>query len=92
MGGDQPPQTLLYKYGPFTPSLLSTIPFDPWRKESMGEGSNLPPGFRFFPSDEELVVHFLRRKASLLPCNPDIIPTLSLLRCDPWDLNGTRRC
>ncbi|VVB18012.1 unnamed protein product [Arabis nemorensis] len=28
---------------------------------------NLPPGFRFFPTDEELVVHFLHRKASLLP-------------------------
>ncbi|WOL01550.1 hypothetical protein Cni_G10267 [Canna indica] len=54
----------------------------------MGEGSNLPPGFRFFPSDEELVVHFLRRKAALLPCHPDIIPTVDVRRCDPWDLNG----
>ncbi|XP_020246446.1 NAC domain-containing protein 104 [Asparagus officinalis] len=50
--------------------------------------ADLPPGFRFFPSDEELVVHFLRRKASHLPCQPNIIPTLDLHLFDPWDLNG----
>lgn len=54
----------------------------------MGGSTNLPPGFHFFPSDEELVVHFLRRKASLLPCRPDIVPTLPLNRYDPWELNG----
>uniref|UniRef100_A0A0D9W574 NAC domain-containing protein n=1 Tax=Leersia perrieri TaxID=77586 RepID=A0A0D9W574_9ORYZ len=54
----------------------------------MAGASNLPPGFHFFPSDEELIVHFLRRKASLLPCRPDIVPTLILNRYDPWELNG----
>uniref|UniRef100_A0A7N0TWW2 NAC domain-containing protein n=1 Tax=Kalanchoe fedtschenkoi TaxID=63787 RepID=A0A7N0TWW2_KALFE len=48
----------------------------------------LPPGFRFYPSDEELVVHFLRRKASLLPCHPDVIPDLELYPYDPWQLRG----
>ncbi|KAK4587667.1 hypothetical protein RGQ29_018896 [Quercus rubra] len=48
----------------------------------MGDGSvNLPPGFHFCPTDEELVLHFLLRKASLLPCHPGIIPDLDL---DPW--------
>ncbi|KAJ9561313.1 hypothetical protein OSB04_006473 [Centaurea solstitialis] len=51
-------------------------------------GVNLPPGFRFCPTDEELVVHFLHRKASLLPYHPDIIPDLALYPCDPWDLDG----
>ncbi|KZV56914.1 hypothetical protein F511_21805 [Dorcoceras hygrometricum] len=50
--------------------------------------SNLPPGFRFYPTDEELVVHFLQRKAALLPYDPDIIPDLDLYPYDPWDLNG----
>ncbi|RWW37512.1 hypothetical protein BHE74_00057361 [Ensete ventricosum] len=50
--------------------------------------SDLPPGFRFFPTDEELVVHFLSRKASRLPCQPDIVPVLDLRRFDPWQLNG----
>lgn len=61
----------------------------------MGDNSNtnsnfnMPPGFRFYPSDEELVVHFLHRKAALLPCHPDVIPDLDLYPYDPWDLNGT---
>nr|GMC89703.1 NAC domain-containing protein 104 [Ipomoea batatas] len=55
----------------------------------MGENSvNLPPGFRFYPTDEELVVHFLHRKAALLPCHPDVIPDLDLYPYDPWDLEG----
>ncbi|PWZ22733.1 NAC domain-containing protein 104 [Zea mays] len=54
-----------------------------------GGATNLPPGFHFFPSDEDLVVHFLRRKAANLPCRPDIVPTILLHRYDPWELNGT---
>ncbi|KAJ3696687.1 hypothetical protein LUZ61_000392 [Rhynchospora tenuis] len=55
----------------------------------MGEGmTSLPPGFHFYPSDEDLVVHFLHRKVSTLPCYPDVIPTVHLHRYDPWDLNG----
>ncbi|KAJ7945228.1 NAC domain protein [Quillaja saponaria] len=55
----------------------------------MGDGSvNLPPGFRFCPTDEELVLHFLYCKASHLPCHPNIIPDLDLPLRDPWELNG----
>ncbi|XP_022762431.1 NAC domain-containing protein 104-like [Durio zibethinus] len=56
----------------------------------MGDNSNvnLPPGFRFYPTDEELVVHFLQRKAALLPCHPDVIPDLELYPYDPWELDG----
>ncbi|KAJ4814192.1 NAC domain-containing protein 104 [Rhynchospora pubera] len=55
----------------------------------MGEGmTSLPPGFHFYPSDEDLVIHFLHRKVSTLPCYPDVIPTVHLHRYDPWDLNG----
>ncbi|XP_062079526.1 NAC domain-containing protein 104 isoform X2 [Humulus lupulus] len=56
----------------------------------MGDNNNvnLPPGFRFYPTDEELVVHFLHRKVSLLPCHPDVIPDLELYPYDPWELDG----
>ncbi|XVF44716.1 hypothetical protein PTKIN_Ptkin02bG0146300 [Pterospermum kingtungense] len=56
----------------------------------MGDNSNvnLPPGFIFYPTDEELVVHFLQRKAALLPCHPDVIPDLDLYPYDPWELDG----
>ncbi|KAJ4715353.1 NAC domain protein [Melia azedarach] len=53
---------------------------------------NLPPGFKFLPTDEELVLHFLYRKASLLPCNPNIIPDLDLNFHAPWQLNGKALC
>ncbi|XXG87135.1 hypothetical protein AAC387_Pa11g1897 [Persea americana] len=55
----------------------------------MGEDNiNLPPGFRFYPTDEELILHFLYRKAAHQPCHPNIIPDLDLDCYDPWELNG----
>ncbi|CAL5093672.1 unnamed protein product [Urochloa decumbens] len=47
----------------------------------------LPPGFRFRPTDEELVVHYLRRRAlsSPLPAAVDI-PDIRILAHDPSDL------
>ena len=55
----------------------------------MEDGSvNLPPGFFFSPTDEELVLHFLYCKASLIPCHPNIIPDLHPSQLAPWELNG----
>ncbi|XP_043721777.1 NAC domain-containing protein 104-like [Telopea speciosissima] len=51
-------------------------------------GDNLPPGFRFCPTDEELIVHFLYSKASIIPCHQDLIPDLDLYPYNPWELNG----
>lgn len=48
----------------------------------------LPPGFRFHPTDEELVVQYLRRKALSWPLPAAIIPEIDLPRYDPWDLPG----
>ncbi|KAF5727652.1 NAC transcription factor ONAC-like [Tripterygium wilfordii] len=49
---------------------------------------NLPPGFHFCPTDEELVLHFLHPKASRLSCHPDFIPVLDSYPLDPWELDG----
>ncbi|XP_038895342.1 NAC transcription factor 25-like [Benincasa hispida] len=46
----------------------------------------LPPGFRFHPTDEELVVHYLTRKLSSSPLPAPIIAELDLYKFDPWDL------
>ncbi|XP_047318479.1 NAC domain-containing protein 104-like [Impatiens glandulifera] len=54
----------------------------------MGDFSKLPPGFHFYPTDEELIVHFLQRKASLLPFHPDLIPDLHHYPYNPWELHG----
>eukprot|EP01018_Ginkgo_biloba_P025940 Gb_02849 [translate_table: standard] len=51
------------------------------------EGS-LPPGFRFHPTDEELVVHYLKRKVSSSPLPVSIITDIDLYKFDPWDLPG----
>ncbi|KAK4416675.1 NAC domain-containing protein [Sesamum alatum] len=47
----------------------------------------LPPGFEFDPTDEELIVFFLRRRAASLPCYPNIIPDLDIYAADPWEIN-----
>jgi hypothetical protein len=49
--------------------------------------NKLPPGFRFRPTDEELVVHYLRRRALGSPLPPAVdIPDVRLLAHDPSDL------
>ncbi|CAM0949929.1 unnamed protein product [Alopecurus aequalis] len=55
--------------------------------DASGAHARLPPGFRFRPTDEELVVHYLRRRAlsSPLPAAVDI-PDVRILAHDPSDL------
>ncbi|MCL7042262.1 hypothetical protein MKW94_001817 [Papaver nudicaule] len=48
----------------------------------------LPPGFRFHPTDEELVVHYLKKKASASPLPVRIIAEIDLYKFDPWELPG----
>lgn len=51
---------------------------------------NLPPGFRFHPTDEELVVQYLKKKASSAPVPVAIIAEVDLYKFDPWELPGKR--
>ncbi|KAK9108557.1 hypothetical protein Syun_024568 [Stephania yunnanensis] len=48
----------------------------------------LPPGFRFHPTDEELVVQYLKRKAFACPLPASIIPEIDVCMFDPWELPG----
>jgi hypothetical protein len=51
---------------------------------------NLPPGFRFHPTDEELVLHYLKKKTSAVPLPINsIIRDIDLYKYDPWELPGT---
>jgi hypothetical protein len=51
--------------------------------------TQLPPGFRFHPTDEELVVLYLRRKALARPLPAAVIPVVhDVARLDPWDVPG----
>ncbi|OAY29752.1 hypothetical protein MANES_15G169500v8 [Manihot esculenta] len=49
-------------------------------------GASLPPGFRFHPTDEELVGYYLHRKVQGLEIELEVIPVIDLYKFDPWDL------
>ena len=50
--------------------------------------TSLPPGFRFHPTDEELVGYYLKRKVHSWKIELDIIPEVDVYKCEPWDLAG----
>nr|GMC73911.1 NAC domain-containing protein 100-like [Ipomoea batatas] len=49
---------------------------------------NLPPGFRFHPTDEELITYYLSNKVSDFGFSPIAIADVDLNKCEPWDLPG----
>ncbi|KAL0431186.1 UNVERIFIED_CONTAM: protein ATAF2 [Sesamum radiatum] len=49
---------------------------------------NLPAGFRFHPTDEELVVHYLCRRCAGQQIAVPIIAEIDLYKFDPWQLPG----
>ncbi|XP_059626034.1 protein CUP-SHAPED COTYLEDON 3-like [Cornus florida] len=46
-------------------------------------GATLPPGFRFYPSDEELVCHYLYKKIAK---EDAMLVEIDLHTCEPWQL------
>lgn len=48
----------------------------------------LPPGFRFHPTDEELILHYLQKKVSSIPLSVSIIADVDIYKFNPWDLPG----
>ncbi|KAL4375998.1 hypothetical protein GQ457_02G006930 [Hibiscus cannabinus] len=52
--------------------------------------SSVPPGFRFHPTDEELVGYYLRKKVASQKIDLDVIRDIDLYRIEPWDLQADR--
>ncbi|KAM0869744.1 hypothetical protein ACQ4PT_040475 [Festuca glaucescens] len=50
----------------------------------------VPPGFRFHPTEDELVEYYLARKVASQKIDLDIIQEVDLYRIEPWDLQ--ERC
>nr|AAM34765.1 nam-like protein 2 [Petunia x hybrida] len=48
----------------------------------------LPPGFRFHPTDVELVMYYLKRKIMGKKLHFDAITELNIYKVSPWDLPG----
>ncbi|XP_076915655.1 NAC domain-containing protein 92-like [Bidens hawaiensis] len=55
-------------------------------KPTQMEQLNLPPGFRFHPTDEELISHYLYPKASDPNFVSRVIGEVDLNRVEPWEL------
>ncbi|KAM0857439.1 hypothetical protein ACQ4PT_048433 [Festuca glaucescens] len=54
--------------------------------------AELPPGYRFYPTEEELVRFYLRHKLDGSRCDDieRVIPVADVCSLDPWQLPGTR--
>ncbi|KAG9143908.1 hypothetical protein Leryth_016101 [Lithospermum erythrorhizon] len=57
----------------------------PWSKDEEEDGVSLP-GFRFHPTDEELVGFYLKRKIEKRPIRIELIKQIDIYKYDPWDL------
>ncbi|ONI09171.1 hypothetical protein PRUPE_5G221600 [Prunus persica] len=49
---------------------------------------SLPPGFRFHPTDEELITYYLCCKVSDVSFTSKAVAVVDLNKCEPWDLPG----
>ncbi|KAH9301240.1 hypothetical protein KI387_012823, partial [Taxus chinensis] len=57
------------------------------QKNELDQGDEMMlPGFRFHPTDEELVAFYLRRKVQKRPLSIELIKQLDIYKFDPWDL------
>ncbi|KAL5995217.1 hypothetical protein ACLOJK_025275 [Asimina triloba] len=56
-----------------------------------GADGTLAPGFRFHPTDEELVSYYLKRKVCGKPFRYDPISEIDIYRSEPWDLPSRSR-
>ncbi|XP_071724479.1 NAC domain-containing protein 17-like [Rutidosis leptorrhynchoides] len=64
---------------------MAIIKRDP---KSTAENSLWPPGFRFHPTDEELVAYYLKRKMCRRRIKLDVITELDVYKWDPDELPG----
>lgn len=51
---------------------------------------NLPPGYRFKPYDNELIVFYLKRKVEGLPLPANCINEVNIYMYDPHTLEGNK--
>ncbi|KAJ0920830.1 putative transcription factor NAM family [Helianthus annuus] len=57
-------------------------------KTASSGGKCFPPGFRFHPTDEELVLYYLKRKICRRSVKLDIIADVDVYKWDPEELPG----
>ncbi|KAG6496727.1 NAC domain-containing protein 79-like [Zingiber officinale] len=55
-------------------------------KDQHVQQHQLPPGFRFHPTDEELIAYYLTSKTTDADFDARAIAEVDLNKCEPWDL------
>ncbi|EEC82812.1 hypothetical protein OsI_27595 [Oryza sativa Indica Group] len=55
---------------------------------SVNGQSCVPPGFRFHPTEEELLNYYLRKKVASEQIDLDVIRDVDLNKLEPWDIQG----
>ncbi|RCV33960.1 hypothetical protein SETIT_7G124900v2 [Setaria italica] len=55
-------------------------------EQELHQPMELPPGFRFHPTDEELITHYLARKVADARFAAFAVSEADLNKCEPWDL------
>ncbi|KAK4747981.1 hypothetical protein SAY87_014567 [Trapa incisa] len=58
---------------------------------SINGQSQVPPGFRFHPTEEELLHYYLRKKVALEKIDLDVIREVDLNKLEPWDIQDKCR-
>ncbi|KAF2544915.1 hypothetical protein F2Q70_00022325 [Brassica cretica] len=53
---------------------------------SINGQSKVPPGFRFHPTEEELLHYYLRKKVHSQKIDLDVIREVDLNKLEPWDI------
>ncbi|KAJ0968640.1 hypothetical protein J5N97_025557 [Dioscorea zingiberensis] len=48
--------------------------------------SRVPPGFRFHPTEDELLNYYLKKKVASQKIDLDVIPDIDLNKLEPWDI------
>ena len=63
-----------------------TTPASSAMEQELHQPMELPPGFRFHPTDEELITHYLARKVADARFAALAVGEADLNKSEPWDL------
>ncbi|CAI5953203.1 unnamed protein product [Closterium sp. NIES-65] len=81
----QPPP-LLSDVAPPPSAATEATPATATDDDDDDDDSMLPPGFRFHPTDEELLCYYLRRRVDNRRISFNVMGDIDLYKFEPWDL------